>query len=357
MTKLDYILFTLSHFLTQLTTNHIPIGQFTSAINYFTLIHEISFKFLCGRFKAFLLCSMALDDSDSDTEGLVPDVSVQVPLADVATQISMSVTESLRYNLQEWFPTENLENRIAELAEAVEISRHKHELNDNKLVKLGEAISALKIELQTASISRKRLEDKLDSLISIVSAKEAQGIPPSQPTPPTQAPANCFFCDSTSHLFAACPAREKCVGCGSDSHPYTRCEAASSNCDRCGLLGHNARLHLSTNLTLRGKLIQLHPVEFNHFLAPEPVRPPRTRSSRGPRVGLQRPHDQSHGFTAPRNQEQDRSAGQQRGSRNQEHDRNSGQPRGSRNQEQERNAGQQRGRGGYGRGRGFSRPN
>ena len=297
---------------------------------------------------------MALEDSDNEAEGLVLDVSVQVPLADVASQISLAVTESLCYNLQECFPTGILENRITELAEAVDSSRHKQELNDNKLVKLGEAVSALKIELQTASISRKRLEDKLDSLISIVSAKDAQGIPP---TPPTTAPANCFFCDSASHLFAACPARERCIGCGSDSHPYTRCEAASSICDRCGLLGHNARIHLSTNLTLRAKLIQLHPVEFNHFLAPEPVRPPCTRSSRGPRVGLQRPLDQNHGFTAPRNQEQDRSAGQQRGSRNQEHDRNSGQLRGSRNQEQERSAGQQRGRGSYGRGCGFSRPN
>ena len=73
---------------------------------------------------------MALEDSDSEAEGLVLDVSVQVPLADVASQISLAVTESLCYNLQECFPTGILENRITELAEAVDSSRHKQELND-----------------------------------------------------------------------------------------------------------------------------------------------------------------------------------------------------------------------------------
>ena len=81
-------------------------------------------------FNCVLKYSMALEDSDNEAEGLVLDVSVQVPLADVASQISLAVTESLCYNLQECFPTGILENRITELAEAVDSSRHKQELND-----------------------------------------------------------------------------------------------------------------------------------------------------------------------------------------------------------------------------------
>ena len=92
-------------------------------------------------------------------------------------------------------------------------------------------------------------------------------------------------------MFPACPIRERCIGWGSDSHPYTRCEAEASNCDRCGLLRHNARVHHSTNLTLRGKLIKWHPEELNHFLAPAPTWPgsiiPWVYCSKEPGSGVQ----------------------------------------------------------------------
>ena len=64
---------------------------------------------------------MVLDETDSN-----PEVTVQVPLVDVASQISLTVSESFHFNLQDWFPTENLENRIIELAKTVEHTRHKH---------------------------------------------------------------------------------------------------------------------------------------------------------------------------------------------------------------------------------------
>ena len=125
-------------------------------------------------------------------------------------------------------------------------------------------------------------------------------------------------------------------------HSYEKCDHVSKMCERCGLVGHSIRVHFTNSVELCELLIQQHPQEFKHFLAPEPVHNPWNRSSRGPRVGLHR-GIRDQGSSGSGNQGS-RGNEVNQGGRGQDH-----------GDVDQGNRGRGRGGGGFGKGRNFIR--
>ena len=193
--------------------------------------------------------SMALDETDSNSEQPGKAFSEQVPLGEVTTQ---------------------------------------NAITNQKLGKLSESLNAVKVELQAASAARIRVEEKLDRLLATKERKFKHTDQGADTPPPAPRISPCYFCDSPNHKLAVCPVRTRCKGCGGDMHPHDKCDHVSKTCERCGLVGHSIRVHSTNNVELRELLIKEHPQEFKHFLVPVALPAPRNRSSRVPRMGLYR---------------------------------------------------------------------
>ena len=93
----------------------------------------------------------------------------------------------------------------------------------------------------------------------------------------------CFFCNGMDHVIRNCPDKTKCIGCEGTSHPYERCEYKDNTCDRCRVKGHHKRVHFSTDVNFRTKLIGILPNSFAHFVSTGAA-----GYGRAPRVGLSR---------------------------------------------------------------------
>ena len=144
----------------------------------------------------------------------------------------------------------------------------------------------VKVETEYVTIAT-RIEAKVDKVISdlqalslLVKDKQGKGVNEELTGQAKYKPPACFFCLDESHKVSACPVRKFCIGCTSNLHPYDRCDFKDSTCDRCQMVGHDSKVHETTEISLRTELISLNPVAFNHFLAPV--------VSKGPKVGIHR---------------------------------------------------------------------
>ena len=116
-------------------------------------------------------------------------------------------------------------------------------------------------QLSVAVLSR--IEDKLDRLF-----QWQEGAKPTASVPSKEIKLNvCYFCREPGHLANKCEDRAYCQGCGGNQHPYDRCEEKNSTCKTCDIVRHNALVHETIATSLRNKLYEANPKEFEHFFA------------------------------------------------------------------------------------------